>query len=292
MYYDTLLDFFRNRLKKKFWKRYIILAILTPIVLYWRDNKQTKQNAQKNASRLSSTSSSEIRKLISLCQMTNKDLMDFYIWLVREYGKNDVDFRMTIDDFGEAFARAASIFDERKKETESNEDKIIEEKLEKIKIEEENKKSDKQKLKEQEMKKDRELISKSDKLEPWDINCLFREMKIYQSTKIPLNLLCVGISPITMDDTSSKCEFGFRVCSQMLHDENPVLSFTDFVALLDDMIITGHFSTDSLITRKSWLPSAFNILTAHNIASSIYKIVGIDETQNITLMQFQNALSN
>jgi len=44
---------------------------------------------------------------------------------------------------------------------------------------------------------------KNDNLEPWHLNCLFREMNIYRTTKLPLNLFCVAISQLTMEKSMS-----------------------------------------------------------------------------------------
>merc|ERR1712228_998803 len=49
------------------------------------------------------------------------------------------------------------------------------------------------------------------------------------------------------------------------------------IQLIDDMIITGHFSTDSLIIRRSYFPSQFGILRSSEICDAIFCAADIDK---------------
>jgi len=76
----------------------------------------------------------------------------------------------------------------------------------------------------------------------------------------------------------------------MLTDENPTLIFADVVALIDDMMITGHFIADSLVKRNKWYPNEFGVWTSNEIVSLIYKTAKIEENDEISLKQFEYSL--
>lgn len=280
--------------RRKFFRRYAMLMAFTPLILYWRDNKKARENCQLLASRITGTNSDEIRRLIQLSKINNNELIDFYVWLVNEYNCDS----MTIDEFGNAYSRAIDVMDKRRKKqihgTQNDQDIA---QIEKEKeMEKEKEKNEKQREKDNDLR----LFSKSKKIEFWDLNMFFRSMNIYQSSKIDLNLLFVAISQLSKQDFTDKCEVAFRVVSSNISNDidsdsddlsNISMSKSDVIDLLDAMMLTGHFTTKTLVVKSKYFPSEYRIRNAHEIANIIYNECGIENKyDNITLEQFKDAL--
>lgn len=68
------------------------------------------------------------------------------------------------------------------------------------------------------------------------------------------------------------------------------MDFGKLIEFVDDMILTGHFSTDSLIVRSHFFPSKFTVRSAQNIVELIYECAGIDCNSKISFEQFGQAL--
>ena len=58
---------------------------------------------------MSSTDSSEVRRLIWLSNVTNDELKDFYHWML-----DNSERELTVSKFGEYYAKAVSIYKNRK----------------------------------------------------------------------------------------------------------------------------------------------------------------------------------
>merc|ERR1711933_239262 len=72
-------------------------------------------------------------------------------------------------------------------------------------------------------------------------------------------------------------------------EEQPKMTYAQLIELIDDMIITGHFSTDSLIIRRSYFPSQFGVLTSSEICEMIYDAAEVDKNELIEFEQLGQA---
>ena len=98
----------------KFWKRYTMIILLTPVILYIMDNRKAKTLAKRRAEYVSSADSGDARSVRDLANLNNAQLMDLYHWILNEECDDDPDASMTVDAFGELFVRAVNIFKARK----------------------------------------------------------------------------------------------------------------------------------------------------------------------------------
>lgn len=141
--------------------------------------------------------------------------------------------------------------------------------------------------------KDRRLASKSKELQSWDLSIFFTEYKLPSSGTIPLKTLFVALSQVTTDTLYNKAEIAFRIKSGQIEEAVPAMRYDEFVELIEDMVITGHFTTDSLIWRRSYFPSQFGVLRSEEIADWIFDAVHLDKGEDgsgmITFQQFGEA---
>ena len=128
--------------------------------------------------------------------------------------------------------------------------------------------------------KEKRLATKINEIQPWDLNIFFAEYKLPASNKIPLKTLFTAISQITTDTLYNKVEIAFRIQSQQIQEEDPEMTYNEFVTLIEDMIITGHFTSDSLIIRRRYFPSQFGVRNAEEISDLIFDTAELDKKED------------
>eukprot|EP00485_Elphidium_margaritaceum_P012763 CAMPEP_0202710052 /NCGR_PEP_ID=MMETSP1385-20130828/22083_1 /ASSEMBLY_ACC=CAM_ASM_000861 /TAXON_ID=933848 /ORGANISM="Elphidium margaritaceum" /LENGTH=310 /DNA_ID=CAMNT_0049369465 /DNA_START=10 /DNA_END=939 /DNA_ORIENTATION=- len=105
----------RREARIHFWKRYSLILLCTPLLLYIWDNRQAKQLAQKRASYVSSSTADDARSIRDLAKLNNAEIMDLYKWVLDEECDNDMEHgAMSVDKFGQLVVRAVDTFKQRK----------------------------------------------------------------------------------------------------------------------------------------------------------------------------------
>eukprot|EP01084_Bolivina_argentea_P106668 190828_1 len=136
----------KKEARVKFWKRYTMILLFTPILLYIFDNRKAKKMAERRAEYISSATSSNSRSIRDMAFLNNAELIDLYYWILNEQCENDIDAAMTLDEFGSIFVNAVQIFKQRK-EGAGVGDKLKEIRLSRIYDEELTKRDKKRELK-------------------------------------------------------------------------------------------------------------------------------------------------
>lgn len=288
----------RREARIHFWKRYSLILLCTPLLLYIWDNRQAKQLAQKRASYVSSSTADDARSIRDLAKLNNAEIMDLYKWVLDEECDNDMEHgAMSVDKFGQLVVRAVDTFKQRKQ---INEDTSVPKTIRLSReYDEELTARDKKReikwlMKKFERVRDRRLACKAPELQPWDFNLFFTEYNLASSDSIPLKTLFTALSQITSDTLYHKVEVAFRVHSQQIDEQMASMNYNQLTALVDDMLITGHFTTNSLIVRRAYFPSQFGVRTSQEICDIIFAAADVDQgpdgTGVITFEQFGNAL--
>jgi len=287
----------KREARKSFWKRFTFVLMATPIIMYIRDNRKAKKLAKRRAEYVASATSDDARSIRNMANLNNAELMDLYKWMVHEECGDDPDGAMTVDQFGELVVRAVGIFKQRKGEDGDTKKKDI--RLSREYDDPLTAKEKKRELKWLNKKfdavKDRRLASKTKELQPWDLSVFFTEYKLPSSGTIPLKTLFIALSQVTTDTLYQKAEIAFRIKSEQIDEEMPEMRYDQFVELIEDMVITGHFTTDSLIWRRSYFPSQFGVLRSEEIADLIFTSAGLEKGEDqsglITFEQFGEAVT-
>jgi len=256
--------------KKKRWRGWAYVFTGTALIMYLYDWYRSRSNARLEAEEIGAPTTKEKRIMSNLALLLKENVVEFHDWLRENEGEE-----ITVDIFGERLAAASKLFKESNKDMPQLKDFL-----------------DKHKPGKQD-NGENYPYEYSQNIEAYDAACLYRDIpNLDGESKVPLPVLITGISQIIKcNEMPAKIDCGFLAFSLAEGADDKKLSFDGLVKLIDAMMTTGHFLTDTLVNHVKFLPHRYEVATARDIAEEHFRCHELDPESDarISLEQFKES---